>query len=251
MTDEVKTQTSPNLSDDEILQRAEMISEARKLEQEERQRQIEAENAQRLAEAERIKKEQEAEAERVRKEADARKAEELRRAHELVDEENAAKPKKKHTAAKIVVAIIVILLIVCGLALISCSVTTTPASTAASLPYMAHYTFWLPQGTTNVAGLSIMLTGDATQMMVTMPGYPTETLSQGQSVVLGPNRLTVSLFWGAWKIYDITYKATATYMGVSNENLATFDTYLNTDKQIPETMFNLYLSLCGVKYAKA
>ncbi|HJJ54479.1 MAG TPA: hypothetical protein O0X50_00145 [Methanocorpusculum sp.] len=258
MTDEGTPQASPNLTDDEILKRADMINEARKLEQEEKERQIEEEKAKKAAEAERILKEQEAEkaaklaeAERVKKEEEAKKAEELRRAHELVNADKSAKPKKKHTAAKIILAIVVILIIFCGLAIVSSSVTSTSASTSTSLPYTTHYTIYLPQGTTNIAGLSIMLTGDATQMMVTMPGMPTVTLSQGQSVTLGPNKITVTLFWGAWKIYEITYKTTGSYMGVSNENLVTFDTYIQTDKQIPESLLNAYLSLSGIKYTKA
>lgn len=241
MTDEGTPQTNPSLTDEEILKRADMINEARKLEQEEKQRQIEEEKARQAAEAERIRKEQE-----------AQKAAELKRAHELVDAEKAAQPKKKkHTGAKIVLAIVVILIILCGLAVVSYSVTSVPVSSATPLPNTAYYTVWLPQGTTTIAGIDISLLGDATKLMVTMPGKATETLRQGDKIVVGPYMATLSLLWGAWKVYDITGSAELTYKGISTDNLITFDATVHTDKPIPTFLFNTFMSIAGIKYAAA
>jgi len=258
MTDEGTPQTNPNLTDDEILKRADMITEARKLEQEEKQRQIEEEKARKAAEAERIRKEQEAEtaaklaeANRIKEEENAKKAAELKRAHELVDAEKAAQPKKKHTGAKIVLAIVILLIIVAGIAVVSHQITSEQVADGTSLPYQSHYTIWLPQGTTNIAGVEIYLLGDEKKMMATMSGMDTKTLEQGQSFTTNPYKVTVSLFWGAWKVYEITGKVQMTYKGISTDNLVTFDAIISTDKQIPEFLLNIFMSITGIKYANA
>lgn len=223
MTDE---KTSPSMSDEDILQRAEMINEARKLEQEEKLRQAEAERA-----AE-----------------EARKAEELKRARELVKADEKSRPKK-HTGLKVFLIIIAILIVACGVAVISLDVTSTDAPIT-PMPYQASYMVYLHQGDTYVAGTTISVVGDANQMMITLPGAPTSKIFEGDKLAIGTKKLVVTIFWKALQIYDCIYAADLTYMGVSTDNLVTFKTVISTNKQIPEWLMNIGFSLSGIKYAK-
>ncbi len=219
MTEGGAPKAEASLTDEEILKRAEMINEARKFEEGEKIRQLEEENAARAGEAKRIKRQQEAEAPK----------------------------KKKHTGLRVFIAIILVLFIICGIVVVSYNMTSNPA-TETAMPYSTAYTLWFPQGTSNFLGLDLRVMGDASQMMITMPGSPTVTVKQGQLFTIEPKKFVISFFWGGWKIVDLTYKVTMTYMGISNDNFVTINAVFTSNQVIPEWILNL---VPGIKYAKA
>lgn len=264
------------LTDEEVLKRAEEINNAREqarqeeLKRAEEVKKAEAERkAEELKRAEEIKKAEEAqkaakiaEAERLKREEEAKKEEELRNARRLVSEDEAKKaaeakaaavdePKKKHTGLKVFGVIILLLIIFAGVCVASGSFTSNPVYGTPTLSYISNYNVWLPQGTTTVAGQQVTVLGAADQMMITLPGMPAQRISQGETVRTNPATMSVSLLWGAWKVMDITYAASFKYMGVTTDGLVTFHTSIATDKQIPEFLLNVVLSMAGIKYQKA
>ena len=264
------------LTDEEVLKRAEEINNAREqarqeeLKRAEEVKKAEAERkAEELKRAEEIKKAEEAqkaakiaEAERLKREEEAKKEEELRNARRLVSEDEAKKaaeakaaaadePKKKHTGLKVFGVIILLLIIFAGVCVASGSFTSNPVYGTPTLSYISNYNVWLPQGTTTVAGQQVTVLGAADQMMITLPGMPAQRISQGETVKTNPAIMSVSLLWGAWKVMDITYAASFKYMGVTTDGLVTFHTSIATDKQIPEFLLNVVLSMAGIKYQKA
>lgn len=264
------------LTDEEVLKRAEEINNAREqarqeeLKRAEEVKKAEAERkAEELKRAEEIKKAEEAqkaakiaEAERLKREEEAKKEEELRNARRLVSEDEAKKaaeakaaavdePKKKHTGLKVFGVIILLLIIFAGVCVASSSFTSNPVYGTPTLSYISNYNVWLPQGTTTVAGQQVTVLGAADQMMITLPGMPAQRISQGETVRTNPATMSVSLLWGAWKVMDITYAASFKYMGVTTDGLVTFHTSIATDKQIPEFLLNVVLSMAGIKYQKA
>mgnify|MGYP003315319885 CR=1 FL=1 len=204
-----------------------------------------------------------AEAERLKRAEEEKKAEELRRARALVREDDAKKAaeakaaavdepkKKKHTGLKVFGVIILLLIIFAGVCVASGSFTSNPVYGTPTLSYISNYNVWLPQGTTTVAGQQVTVLGAADQMMITLPGMPAQRISQGETVRTNPATMSVSLLWGAWKVMDITYAASFKYMGVTTDGLVTFHTSIATDKQIPEFLLNVVLSMAGIKYQKA
>ncbi|HJJ26606.1 MAG TPA: hypothetical protein O0Y17_02390 [Methanocorpusculum sp.] len=265
------------LTDEEVLKRAEEINNAREqarqeeLKRAEEVKKAEAERkAEELKRAEEIKKAEEAqkaakiaEAERLKREEEAKKEEELRNARRLVSEDEAKKAaeakaaavdepkKKKHTGLKVFGVIILLLIIFAGVCVASGSFTSNPVYGTPTLSYISNYNVWLPQGTTTVAGQQVTVLGAADQMMITLPGMPAQRISQGETVRTNPATMSVSLLWGAWKVMDITYAASFKYMGVTTDGLVTFHTSIATDKQIPEFLLNVVLSMAGIKYQKA
>ncbi|HJJ31715.1 MAG TPA: hypothetical protein O0X97_05665 [Methanocorpusculum sp.] len=265
------------LTDEEILKRADKINEAREKErQEELKRAEEVKKAEEARKAEELKRAEEirraeeaqkaakiAEAERLKREEEAKKEEELRNARKLVNEDDAKKAaeakaaaanepkKKKHTGLKVVGIIVLLLIVFAGLCLVSCSFTSTPVSGTPSLSYTSSYTIWLPQGETTIAGQKITVVGTPNEMMITLPGMPAQKIEQGQTVKTNPATMSVYLLWGAWKVMDITYVASFTYKGTTTDGLVTFDTLIATDKQIPEFLLNIVLSMAGIKYQNA
>lgn len=234
----------PSLSDEEILKRANMINEARKLEQEEMAKQLEMENAKKAAEAERIRQEEE-----------LKKEDELRRARELVEADDAKKaanmpPPKKHTGVIVTVVILVLLIAIAGVGFISYSVTSTTTHDLYEYPHSTTYTFWLPQGSSNIFGIDVSVVGDAHKMMITYPGAPSMEITQGQTIQLGPYNLLASLFWGLIKPIKTQYKLSLTYQGISADNKITFKTTLKSSDVIPEWFLNIALTKSGISYQK-
>lgn len=264
------------LTDEEVLKRAEEINNAREQARQEELKRAEAvkkaeaeRKAEELKRAEEIKKAEEAqkaakiaEAERLKREEEAKKEEELRNARRLVSEDEAKKaaeakaaavdePKKKHTGLKVFGVIILLLIIFAGVCVASSSFTSNPIYGTPTLSYTSNYNVWLQQGTTTVAGQQVTLLGAPDQMMITLPGMPAQKISQGETVQTNPATMSVSLLWGAWKVMDITYAASFKYMGVTTDGLVTFNTSIATDRQIPEFLLNVVLSMAGIKYQKA
>lgn len=147
--------------------------------------------------------------------------------------------------------IILLFIIFAGVCVASSSFTSNPIYGTPTLSYTSNYNVWLQQGTTTVAGQQVTLLGAPDQMMITLPGMPAQKISQGETVQTNPATMSVSLLWGAWKVMDITYAASFKYMGVTTDGLVTFNTSIATDRQIPEFLLNVVLSMAGIKYQKA
>ena len=264
------------LTDEEVLKRAEEINNAREQARQEELKRAEAvkkaeaeRKAEELKRAEEIRKAEEAqkaakiaEAEQLKREEEKKKEEELRNARRLVSEDDAKKaaeakaatvdePKKKHTGLKVFGVIILLLIIFAGVCVASCSFSSNPTYGTPTLSYTSNYNVWLQQGTTTVAGQQVTVLGAADQMMITLPGMPAQRISQGEIVRTNPATMSVTLLWGAWKVMDITYVASFKYMGVTADGLVTFHTSIATDKQIPEFLLNVVLSMAGIQYQKA
>ena len=247
------------LTDEEVLKRAEEINKAREAaRQEELKRAEEVKRAEEAQKAAKI-----AEAERLKKEEEKKKEEELRNARRLVSEDEAKKAaeakaaaenepkKKKHTGLKVFGIIILLLIIFAGISVASSSFTSTPVSGTPTLSYTSNYNVWLQQGPTTVAGQQVTVLGAPDQMMITLPGMPAQKISQGETIRTNPATMSVTLLWGAWKVMDITYSASFTYKGVTTDGLVTFHTLIATDKQIPEFLLNIVLSMAGIQYRNA
>ncbi|HJJ33538.1 MAG TPA: hypothetical protein O0X19_04075 [Methanocorpusculum sp.] len=244
-----------DLTDEEIMERAKQINEAREIERQEELKRAEAvkkaEEAQKAAKI--------AEAERLKKLEEEKKAEELKRARAMVREdderraaeEKAAQPKKKHTGLKIFLVIIVILLIAFGITIASHGVTNDVISGTATLPYQSTYNIWLPQGETSVAGMTFTAVGDDSSVKLSIPGLPTQTLNKGQTTAPISHKMTLTLLWGAWKVMEINYSAELTYKGLTTENLLAFGAVIKTDRQIPEWLLDIGLSLSKIQYSRA
>ena len=262
-----------DLTDEEIMERAKQINEAREIERQEELKRAEAvkkaEEERKAAEvrrAEEIHRAEEAqkaakiaEAERLKKLEEEKKAEELKRARAMVREdderraaeEKAAQPKKKHTGLKVFLVIIVILLIAFGITIASHGVTNDVISGTATLPYQSTYNIWLPQGETTVAGMTFNAVGDDSSVKLSIPGLPTQTLNKGQTTAPISHKMTLTLLWGAWKVMEINYSAELTYKGLTTENLLAFGAVIKTDRQIPEWLLDIGLSLSKIQYSRA
>ena len=265
-----------DLTDEEIMERAKQINEARELERQEELRRAEAvrkaeeeRKAEEIRRAEEIHRAEEAqkaakiaEAERLKRAEEEKKQEEIRRARELVREDDAKKaaaekeaaknqPKKKHIGLKIVLAIIIILIVIAGIGILSHGVITSDVAPGVTFPYQTSYNVWLPQGETSVAGLTFNAVGDDASVKFSIPGLSTQTVLKGQTVPPINHKLTLTLFWGAWKVMDINYSAELTYKGLTPENLLAFGAVIKTDRQIPEFLLDIGLSLSHIQYSKA
>ena len=147
--------------------------------------------------------------------------------------------------------IILLFIIFAGVCVASSSFTSNPIYGTPTLSYTSNYYVWLQQGTTTVAGQQVTVLGAPDQMMITLPGMPAQKISLEETVRTNPATMSVSLLWGAWKVMDITYAASFKYMGVTTDGLVTFNTSIATDRQIPEFLLNVVLSMAGIKYQKA
>ncbi|MDO5845646.1 MAG: hypothetical protein Q4Q04_01860 [Methanocorpusculum sp.] len=265
------------LSDEEVLKRADEIQKAR-----EAAHQEELRKAEELKRAEEVKKaEAIAEAERIKRLEDEKKAEELRRAQELVKADEAKKaeearkaeeikeqarreaekeaakkasaeaPKKKHTGLKIFGIIILLLAILGVVVVISSSVTITPLGADGSYSYATGYNVWLPLNQEfNVGGYKVIALSTADSMMVSLGGV-TYPLAVGEVISVPDQMGTLSIFWGNVQLISVKYEVALTYLGVAENGQAAFKMVIASDKQLPETLIKLFLSMSGVTVASA
>lgn len=265
------------LSDEEVLKRAEEIRKAREAAHLE-----ELKRAEEIKKAEELKKAQAvAEAERIKRQEEEKKAEELRRAQELVraDEEKKAaeaakaeelkeqarreaereaakeakaeKPKKRHTGLKIFGIVILLLLILGVVAVVSSNVTITSLGTSESYSYATSYNVWLPLNQEfSIGGYKVIALSTADSMMISLGGV-TYPLSVGQVITIPDQMGALTIFWGNVELINVKYNVALTYLGVADNGQAAFKMIIASDKQLPETLIKFFLSMSGVTVSSA
>jgi hypothetical protein len=253
----IMTDVPGELTDEEILLRAEEIRKSQ-----------EAKKAEELKKAEEIRLAEEAKkaeelrkAEEIRKAEEAKKAEELRKAEELVQAEKERKareakshegeekkPKKSHKGLKIFGIILLLLIIFAGVVLISADVSIS-GGTDKSYGYDTNYNVWIPlDKELNIGGYKVIALSPSSGnvMMISLGGvtYPLQV----NSVTYVPDQIaTLTIFWGKVTVMKIQYEVALTYLGNTNNNEAAFRMLISSDRQLPEFIISLFLSSSGVK----
>ncbi|MCQ2377523.1 MAG: hypothetical protein MJ006_05915, partial [Methanocorpusculum sp.] len=73
----------------------------------------------------------------------------------------------------------------------------------------------------------------------------------GQTTAPISHKMTLTLLWGKWRVMEINYSAELTYKGLTTENLLAFGAVIKTDRQIPEWLLDIGLSLSKIQYSRA
>ena len=234
------TDISNELTEEEILQKAEEIKTAQ-----------EAQKAEELRKAEEIKKAEE-----------AQKAEELRKARELVTAEeeritenakkdldaNKAVPAgKSYKGLKIFGIILIFLIIFAGIIIISADVNITGAPDK-SYAYDTTYNVWVPlDKELSLGGYKIIALSPSSgeNMMISLGGvtYPLVV----NEVTYVPDQIaTLTIFWGGVTVMQIQYDVDLTYLGNTDNKEAAFKMVISSNQQLPEFLISFFLSKSGV-----
>ena len=282
MTDEPKSE----LTDDEILARANKINEERELARieaekraeeerlqkeaaEERQRQIEAEKrAEEIArakilvdeekkkaeEAERMKEaEKQAEilkAEEAKRAAEAEKAAKLAEAKKLVAEDKKANPvKKKHVGLKIFLVIIALLIIAVLVGFFSFGVSVQDLSSSGAVTGGTNYDIWMTPGKEVVLGDYRILVNTTTDGLNVTSGTQQFTLTTGVPYNdMKDKHVAISFLWGKLVIqeFDMSIQK-LTYTGVASDGNAHATALISKTKPVTgEFIFNMILGTRGI-----
>ena len=234
------TDIPKELTDEEILQKAEEIKTAQ-----------EAKKAEELRKAGEIKKAEE-----------EQKAEELKRARDLVEAEEERKnekaqngdankevpAKKSHKGLKIFGIILLLLIIFAGVVFISADVTITAASDK-NYAYDTSYNVWIPlDKELNLGGYKVIALASGNDMMISLGGK-TSNLVVNQITYVPDQIGTLTLFWGHVTVMQLQYEVALTYLGNTNANQAAFRMVISSDQQLPEFLISFFLSKSGVSVA--
>lgn len=270
MVDEVPD-ASPKaeLSDEEILKRAEEIKKAQEAKKaEELKRAQELQKAEEARKAEEIRKAEEAKKAEERKKAeelkkaralveedDARKAEikrkeeaekeaAIRQAEKKLKEENKAeKPKKKHTGLKVFIVILVLLAALIAVVAISADVNFYSGDAGYSYPYSSTYEVWLPIGKeVSIFGYKITALSADGIMLINIGGVTYPPLTENLVIPITNQKAVLSIFWGKLDVMSIQYHADMKYIGNTDSGK---EAYLKmqvlSSRPVPEMIMNLFM----------
>lgn len=262
------------LSDDEILKRADEIKKAQEAKKaEELKRAQELQKAEEARKAEEIRK-----AEEAKKAEEMKKAEELRKARALVEEDDARKaelkrkeeaekqeairqaemklkeekkdekPKKKHTGLKIFIVILVLLVALVAVVAVSADVDFYPGDAGYSYPYSSTYEVWLPIGTeVNIVGYKITALSADDIMLINIGGVTYPPLVANQVIPITNQKAVLTIFWGNLQVMSIQYHVDMKYLGNTESGK---EAYLKmqvlSDRPVPEMIVNHFIK--GISY---